>query len=340
MQNLVNRVSGNRVIESEMNTKTTNKKHTIACGAGIIFLMATSANSWADTGIDDVKTSLQPDDFNIVQHGKNIYQAQCAACHGVELQGQPNWEKPDASGRLPAPPHDKTGHTWHHSDDLLFEITKYGPAAAAEMPKYQSNMPAYENILSDDDIIAVLSYIKSSWPQQEREWQDALNGNSGESTGIGGVSKGLLAQLTGKTDGEHTSAGNKHMPTLSAETIKPTKVANDFAAALSSGDMEQIKRLVADEAIIFEEGSAEQSFAEYERDHLPQDIRFMRRVERIVKDQQEIHQGSLAIVLTQTDLKGKPASSKIHLAMLETMILKKSSTGWKIVHIHWSSRIL
>lgn len=131
---------------------------------------------YADEGIDGVKTALQPDDFNITQNGQTLYQAQCAACHGAELQGQNgDWQQPDASGKLPAPPHDKTGHTWHHSDDLLFEITKYGPAAAAELPTYQSNMPAYEKILSDDEIIAVLSYIKSTWPQQEREWQDNLN---------------------------------------------------------------------------------------------------------------------------------------------------------------------
>lgn len=120
---------------------------------------------------------------------------------------------------------------------------------------------------------------------------------------------------------------------------QPLAVVNDFAAALSRGDIEQIKALVASDAIIFEEGSVEWSFAEYERNHLPQDIRFMRRVERTVKDQQEIRQGPLAIVLTQAELKGKNASI-IHMAMLETMILKQSSTGWKIVHIHWSSKVL
>lgn len=141
------------------------------------FGLIASYSGWlqANAGIDDIQTALQPDDFTITQNGRGIYQAQCAACHGAELQGQPDWETPDASGRQPAPPHDKTGHTWHHSDDLLFEITKYGPAAAAELPTYESNMPAYEKILSDDEIIAVLSYIKSTWPPQEREWQDNLN---------------------------------------------------------------------------------------------------------------------------------------------------------------------
>lgn len=142
----------------------------------LITMLLVAGDAGANAGIDGVQTALQPDDFTITQNGRTIYQAQCAVCHGAELQGQTeDWQKPDASGRLPAPPHDKTGHTWHHSDDLLFEITKYGPAAAAELPEYQSNMPAYEKILNDDEIIAVLSYIKSTWPKKEREWQDNLN---------------------------------------------------------------------------------------------------------------------------------------------------------------------
>ena len=171
---------------------------------------------WADAGIDDIQTALQPDDFTITQNGRTIYQAQCAACHGAELQGQTeNWQEPDASGRQPAPPHDKTGHTWHHSDDLLFEITKYGPAAAAELPTYQSNMPAYEKILSDDEIVAVLSYIKSTWPPQEREWQDNLN-----------VAVQNADQLFENSTSEYqlkklTSTGDKHKHQPEIETALP-----------------------------------------------------------------------------------------------------------------------
>ncbi len=167
----------------------------------------------ADTGIDGVTTKLQPDDFSVTQNGRTLYQAQCAACHGAELQGQPDWQKPDASGRLPAPPHNKTGHTWHHSDDLLFEITKYGPAAAAEMPTYQSNMPAYENILSDDEMIAVLSYIKSTWPQQEREWQDNLNVPKPDADEV--FDNSIKAFLN-KLDTKPETTGSKHDDMLKA----------------------------------------------------------------------------------------------------------------------------
>ena len=71
-----------------------------------------------------------------------------------------------------APPHDETGHTWHHSDEDLFFITKYGGAGKAGGA---SAMPGYEQILSDKEIISVLSFIKSTWPVQIRLQQDQIN---------------------------------------------------------------------------------------------------------------------------------------------------------------------
>jgi mono/diheme cytochrome c family protein len=103
--------------------------------------------------------------------GQAIYAENCAACHGADLEGQPNWQTPLASGRLPAPPHDASGHTWHHPDQVLFEITKHGPAAVVGSG-YESDMPGFEGILSDDQIRAVLAYIKHTWPQRERAFQE------------------------------------------------------------------------------------------------------------------------------------------------------------------------
>lgn len=76
---------------------------------------------------------------------------------------------------MPAPPHDETGHTWHHPDEILFKITKLGIVKAANLKDYKSAMPAYENILSDAEIIAVLSYIKSTWPDEVRAGHDEMN---------------------------------------------------------------------------------------------------------------------------------------------------------------------
>jgi len=96
--------------------------------------------------------------------GAKVYAQHCASCHGPNLEGQPNWRQRLPNGRLPAPPHDESGHTWHHPDDLLFGMTKHGLVPGRYAPAgYQSDMPAFEGQLSDDEIWAVLAYIKSHW---------------------------------------------------------------------------------------------------------------------------------------------------------------------------------
>lgn len=134
----------------------------------------------ADEGTDGIRTELKANSLAIVLSGEGIYQTQCAACHGVNLEGQPNWRKRDSNGLLPAPPHDETGHTWHHDDDLLFEIVKYGTATVIGDDSYRSQMPVYQHILSDEEIVAVLSYIKHSWPEEQRLWQEEINGTQNE----------------------------------------------------------------------------------------------------------------------------------------------------------------
>jgi mono/diheme cytochrome c family protein len=96
-----------------------------------------------------------------------IYAEQCAACHGARLEGQPDWRKRLPNGRMPAPPHDESGHTWHHSDRMLFEITKSGLVPPYAPAGYESDMPAFAGKLSDADIWAVLAYIKSHWTSRE-----------------------------------------------------------------------------------------------------------------------------------------------------------------------------
>jgi len=104
-------------------------------------------------------------DTAVVTQGKQLYRGYCAGCHGMERQGASNWHQRNIAGYLPAPPHDETGHTWHHNDQLLFELTKFGPKVTAG-EDYKTHMPAYEGVLSDNEIIAVLSYIKSTWPKK------------------------------------------------------------------------------------------------------------------------------------------------------------------------------
>jgi len=120
---------------------------------------------------------FQPDTATVVAAGKVVYAEHCASCHGENLKGEANWRQRKPSGLLPAPPHDETGHTWHHADKALFNLTKYGPQYVAG-PDYQSDMPAFDGVLLDDEIIAALSFIKSTWNARERQAQDEITGNS------------------------------------------------------------------------------------------------------------------------------------------------------------------
>ena len=113
-------------------------------------------------------------DAELVALGRQVYDAQCASCHGETLQGQPDWRQRLPSGRLPAPPHDETGHTWHHPDTMLFEMTKYGVQKYGP-PGYQSDMAPYEDVLNDREIWAALAFIKSAWPPKIRARQAQID---------------------------------------------------------------------------------------------------------------------------------------------------------------------
>ena len=117
----------------------------------------------------DNPTRPDPESPSLVARGTAVYAQHCASCHGAKLEGQPDWRKRLPNGRLPAPPHDATGHTWHHSDKQLFDMTKNGTAGL--MPGYETDMPAYKDILGDSDISAVLSFIESTWPPDVRARQ-------------------------------------------------------------------------------------------------------------------------------------------------------------------------
>jgi mono/diheme cytochrome c family protein len=140
---------------------------------GLPLLVAlAAAGMWSFEG---TAPTLRADDVAVVASGERVYASHCAACHGIRLEGQPNWRTRDASGRMPAPPHDESGHTWHHDDRTLFKIVKLGVGEMIGDRNYQSNMPVYGGQLSDAEIVAVLSYIKRQWPEAIRQKHDALN---------------------------------------------------------------------------------------------------------------------------------------------------------------------
>ncbi len=123
---------------------------------------------------------IDADSPALVASGRAVYAAHCAACHGAYLEGQPNWRRPGPDGRLPAPPHDESGHTWHHADAELIRVVQHGLVVGVDRPPgYQGNMPAFGQVLTQADIVAVLSFIKSTWSFDYRAWQERANATPG-----------------------------------------------------------------------------------------------------------------------------------------------------------------
>ncbi len=110
--------------------------------------------------------------------GQVLYQEHCASCHGANLEGEPNWRSPNDDGTLPAPPHDVSGHTWHHNNQLLFAYTALGgEGALAErgITNFRSAMPGFADVITEEEIWNILAYIRSTWPERVQEIQSGRN---------------------------------------------------------------------------------------------------------------------------------------------------------------------
>jgi mono/diheme cytochrome c family protein len=110
-----------------------------------------------------------------LEAGAALYAQYCASCHGVNLEGAPDWKISLPDGSLPPPPQDSSGHTWHHPDPLLLDIVANGGD-----PAYNSRMPAFGDQISKDEMISILDFIKSTWGKDEREfqwWMTVTQGN-------------------------------------------------------------------------------------------------------------------------------------------------------------------
>lgn len=137
-------------------------------------IAAMTCLTFAATATATALADQQPENSDAAL-GAGLYADHCASCHGDNLQGQPNWRTPDEDGVLPAPPHDRTGHTWHHDDAMLFEYSKLGGQIALErmgVTGVTSGMPGFGDSLSDQDIWNTLAFIKSRWPKRERQVQE------------------------------------------------------------------------------------------------------------------------------------------------------------------------
>lgn len=140
--------------------------------AGLVVLFAAATGWWLlrSQSMKETGAAVAVADVAV---GQALYAEYCASCHGANLEGQPDWQSATAGGILPAPPHDETGHTWHHGDALLFDYIRLGgrEALAQRGVDFDSGMPGFADRLNDRQIAAILAYIKSTWPEPIRALQ-------------------------------------------------------------------------------------------------------------------------------------------------------------------------
>lgn len=137
----------------------------LAAAAGAAALALALTRPWEQAPLADPDNSAQ------VALGRDLYARYCASCHGAELAGEANWRRRKPTGRMPAPPHDASGHTWHHPDTQLFALTKRGVVPPLAPPGYASDMPGFAGSLSDTQIWSIIAFIKSRWPEEIRRRQ-------------------------------------------------------------------------------------------------------------------------------------------------------------------------
>jgi len=115
----------------------------------------------------DESPPLDPDS---VKSGRAIYEQRCASCHGADARGAPNWQEPDERGELPAPPHNSQGHTWRHSDAMLYEMIAKGMRDPFNKTT-RLTMPPFVDAMSPEQIRAVIAYLKTLWTPEQRAFQ-------------------------------------------------------------------------------------------------------------------------------------------------------------------------
>ena len=111
-----------------------------------------------------------------------------------------------------------------------------------------------------------------------------------------------------------------------------------FHAAMRAQDGPAAAALLSADLVVYEAGQAEKTRAEYMEVHFIQDMKFAAGTTRAVTRSTARATGEVAVVMSEGTVKGRFQGREIDAVNLETMVLRREASGWKILHIHWSSR--
>ncbi len=135
----------------------------ITASAVLVFLLAIGSASCSSGFVEGPPDdNAESSSAALTGAGINVFTANCAECHGAAGQGHPDWQIQNADGTLNPPPLNGDGHTWHHSDGVLYRIVRDGGAIPSQ-PDFKSGMPPFGDKLTHDEIVDVLMYVKTLW---------------------------------------------------------------------------------------------------------------------------------------------------------------------------------
>lgn len=147
----------------------------------------------------------------------------------------------------------------------------------------------------------------------------------------------VSAQQSSPARAHHASNESLQLD-IPQEAVAAVDVVERFNAALGSGDLETVEKLLAPDVLVLESGGAERSREEYLGHHAASDAEFLKGAHRQLLRQRARVSGGLAWVGSESELHTQADDKPLTLLSTETIVLRKTAEGWRIAHIHWSSR--
>jgi ketosteroid isomerase-like protein len=138
-----------------------------------------------------------------------------------------------------------------------------------------------------------------------------------------------------KADSEPATAAN----TVDEAAKAALAVVEGFERALADGDRNAALDALAPDLVVFESGHVERTREEYAASHLDADIAFLKTAKTRLLSRSASIVGESAIVLSETQISSEREGKATTRASLETLLLRRTVDGWRITHIHWSSRV-
>ncbi len=272
----------------------------------------------------------------LISAGAGNYDAMCTGCHLAPGMNESELSK----GLYPAPP-DFTKAPIDDPAEAYWAI-KHGIKA--------SGMPAWGKSMEDDYIWGMVAFLRQLPELDSEQYAAAVAASEGHSHGGGQTVRSTDSGDGPQVDGAdhhdaeasaapvtHTHAdGKQHVHATAAGS--PVDAAKLFHDALSSGDASKVKALLDPKVLVLESGGAERSRAEYAAHHLKADMDFLKTVTYKLERQTGDTVGDLAWVASEARMTGASKDKPVDVRSTETLVLKKTSGGWKVVHVHWSSR--